>query len=226
MSIRIRPGSRRQPSRRRLSSVTPAVTLAGVALVAAACSSGTSTGAAAPKSTATQKSTAPSSSATATRGGKAHAHHRTQVTGIVRARSVGDITVLVKRSSETIALGTTTRFRKSGHTVDVSALVDGLRVRIALVPGDSTPTAASVAILPPELTGTVGTISSSGFTVVTRIGALHGVTTTPSTRYRTGKTPATASALHSGEHVRVTGTSLANGTTDAGTVVILAAKTG
>lgn len=198
------PPRRRDRARR----LAPVGALVVVAVVAAACSSGTSS---------------PSSSASATKATKGARHHA-GVVGVVSSVSPTSVTVKVKGTSSTVTLDATTRYREGGKTVAESALTSGDHVRVRLVEGASTPTAAAVAILPPSVTGTVGSLGATGFTLTGRNGTAHTVTTTSSTTYRSGKQTVATSSLHSGDRARVAGQVGPSGAISASTVTILPAK--
>lgn len=198
---------RSAPLRRRLA---PIGALVAVAVVAAACSSGAS-------------STSSSASATKT---ATHAHHHAGISGLVSAVSPGSMTLDVKGVSSTFALGSTTKFREAGSTVTASALVAGDHVRVRLATGASAPTAAVVVIAPPSVTGTVGSLGTSGFTLTTHGGTARSVTTTSTTVYHSGKQTVSVSSLHSGDRARVAGQTGPSGAITATTVTILPAKKG
>ena len=175
--------------------------LMGVTMLAAACSSGP---AASPSTVHSQG-----------------AHVAKALTGTVE--SVSAATVVVKSSSATttIALEAATKYKKGHVSVTEAALATGERVRVRLVKNDPTPTALAIAILAPELTGTVSALGSGEFTLTTPAGANYAITVSSSTRYREGKTSANATTLHVGARVKVTGTPGPSGTTSASTVALL-----
>ncbi len=196
----------RRSSKRLRSLSVRAAALGGIALLAAACSSGTTT--------------APAPSAHS----KSHKQHGRAATGVVSALSPGSLTLETKGAGVSIVLGTATKYREAGHSVTESALATGEHVHVRLEAHASTPTARVVLILPPTFSGTVSGLGSGGFTLSGAGGATRSVTTTSATKYRSGKTVLAASALHDGEHVRVTGQVVAGGGLQAATIAILAAK--
>lgn len=198
----------RQPARRRARRLAPVGALVAVAVVAAACGSGTSSA---------------SSSASAV---KTTTHHGSTVTGVASAVSRTAVTVRSKRASSTVALSSTTTYREAGKAVTEPALVTGDHVRIRLVKGAATPTAAAVVIGPPSVTGVVGAVSAAGFTLTSQGGTARTVVTTPTTTYRSGKQTVSAASLHDGARARVTGQAGSSGAISATRVTILQAKAG
>ena len=163
--------------------------LVGVALLAAACSSSP-----APSSTPATKPHTPKA-----------------VTGVVTSLGSSSLVLSSRSGTKAITLEHSTTYTKSHASVTASNLSIGERVRVRLVPGDSTATAAAVSILASSLSGTVSALTPSGFTLTTRSGVTHTITILPTTSYRQGKISASASSLQSGVKVRVSGTIGANG---------------
>lgn len=200
-------------SRRRWSTLVPVSALVGLSVIAAACSSAAPT------------SAAPTVSPAA--GAKAHAHHAGGRTGVVTGVTPTQLTITTKGSTSTYLITSSTTFQEAGAPVAASAVAPGDHVRIRLVKSAApatAATAATVVVLPPTVSGTVGTLSPSGFTVASRGGVTHSVVTSSATVFHSGKQTVSASVLHDGEHVRVTGSTLANGSTAATTVRLLPAK--
>ena len=191
----------------RSSTRTRLAALAGVVMLAAAC---TSTPAASP----------PPGKATAS--GKARAGHRAkEVTGVVQSVSASSLEVKSRKIVKTIALDTATRYSRGHTSVTAAALTKGERVRVRLVVGDAAPTAATIVIMFPKISGTVSALSASGFTLTSRGGVVHRITVSPSTSYKVRKAAASASSLHDGVKVTVSGTLRASGAMAAKTVDIL-----
>ena len=170
--------------------------LMGVALLAAACSS----------------SVAPSSTPVTT------PHTPKALTGVVTSLGSSSLAVRSRSGTKTIALEHSTKYTKSHASVTESILSIGERVRVHLVSGDSTATAAAISILASSLAGTVSALTPNGFTLTTRSGGAHAITLLPTTSYRQGKIGASASSLQSGAKVRVSGTTGANGSMVASSV--------
>lgn len=170
--------------------------LVGLALLATACSS----------------SPAPSSTPAT------NPHTSQAVTGVVTSLGSSSLAVRSRSGTKTITLEHSTKYTKSHDSVTESNLSIGERVRVRLVPGDSTATAAAVSILPSSLSGTVSALTPSGFTLTTRSGVAYAITILPTTRYRQGKTSASASSLQSGAKVRVSGTIEVNASMAASSV--------
>ncbi len=169
--------------------------LAGVPLLAAACSS----------------SPAPSST-------PATKPPPIAVTGVVTSLGSSSLALRSRGETKAIVLEHSTKYTKGHASATESNLAIGERVRVRLVPGDHTATAAAVSILAASLSGTVSALTPSGFTLTTRSGVAHTITIVPTTSYRQGKTGASASSLQSGAKVRVSGTIGANGSMVASSV--------
>ncbi len=202
-----------QPGRRRHRLASLGV-LTAVAVGAAACSSAASAAASSASSSAPASKT------------KTHAHHVAGPAGLVSAISPTSLAIRTKSSTSTVGLGAATRYKEGATVVPESDVVVGDHVKVRLVKSAATPTAASVLILPPSVSGTVGGISATGFTLHASNGTTHTVTTSSATTYRSGKAAASASSIHDGDRVRVTGQTSAAGSISAVTVTVLPAKTG
>ena len=183
---------------RRFTHRTAILALAGVALLAAACSS------------------IPAASSTAV----TRPHKPRALTGIVASLGPSSLVVRSRSGTKTITLRNSTKYAKRRARITESNLAVGERVRVRLVSGDSTATAAAVSILASGLSGTVSALTPSGFTLTTRSGVAHAITILPTTIYRQGKTSASASSLQSGAKVRVSGRIEANGSMTASSVNI------
>ncbi|MDA8268525.1 MAG: DUF5666 domain-containing protein [Actinomycetota bacterium] len=186
--------------------------LAAVAMGAAACSSATSAAA--------------SSASASAPAAKTHAHHATGPSGVVSAISPTSLVIRTKSTTSTVGLGPATTYKQGATDVPESDVVVGDHVKVRLVKSSTTPTAAFVHILPPSVTGIVGGISATGFTLSASNGATHEVTTSSATAYRSGRAAASASSIHNGDRVRVTGQASAAGSISAVTVTVLPAKAG
>lgn len=194
-------------ARRRRHRLVAGGVLMAVAVAATACGSGTSS------------ASVSASTAKTTRG-----HRHGAAGGLVSAVSPTSVTVRAKGATSTVALNAATKYREARRTVTASALVAGDRVRIRLVNGDAIPTAASVTIAPPSVTGTVGAVSAGGFTLTARTGPTRTVTTTSTTTYRMGKQTVSAASLRNGDRARVTGPVGSSGAISATMVTILPGK--
>ncbi len=127
-------------------------------------------------------------------------------------------------STVAIVLGPHTRYREGGHKATKGVLQAGERVRVRLAPKAPRSTAAAVAVLAPQWTGTVGGLGKGGFVLT---GSNHRpvghVVLTHTTKFREAGHLAPASALHDGARVRVTGT-VSHGSMAASAVVLLGAR--
>lgn len=189
--------------------------LLAVAVGAAACSSGSSSAA----------SSSSSAASSPTVKAKSHSAHGTGPSGVVISVNPTTLTLHTKSATDTVGLSSTTKYKEGGTDVTLSDLVVGDHVKIRLAKKAATPTAATVLIVPPSVTGTVGALSAAGFTLSTPAGKTDTVTTSAATVYRSGKQATSASSLHDGDRVRVSGQlSTASGSITAATVTILPAK--
>ncbi|MHB1518103.1 MAG: DUF5666 domain-containing protein [Acidimicrobiales bacterium] len=172
--------------------------MVGVALLAAACSTGSST--------------------TATSAVKGHGSKA--VVGVVTAVGKSRLTIESHGTTKSIALESSTKYTK-GHTgATLSDLAIGERVRVHLVPGASAATASKVVILLPSLVGTVSALTTTGFTLTTGTGVAHTVTTSSTTSYRLGRSPTGVSSLQVGDKVRAIGVLGPSGSMVASAVTI------
>ncbi len=169
-----------------------------VALLAAACSSGSST---------------TSTSAVKGHGSKA-------VVGVVTAVGGSRLSFVSHGTTKSVALDSSTKYAKGHVGATLSDVVIGEHVRVRLVPGSSPATAATVVILLPSLVGTVSALTTAGFTLTTGSGVAHTVTTSSTTSYRLGKSPASVSSLQVGDKVRTIGSLGVNGSMVASIVTI------
>lgn len=193
--------------------------LAGVVMLAAACSSTPSASPAA--GTVPAHGTVPAPGKTAAPG-KARARHGTKaVTGVVQSVSASSLEVKSRRIAKTIALDAATRYSRGHTNVSAAAITKGERVRVRLVAGDTVPTAATIVIMFPKISGTVSALSASGFTLTSRGGVVHSITVSPSTSYKVRRAAASAASLHDGVKVTVSGTLRTSGAMAANTVDVL-----
>ncbi len=152
-----------------------------------------------------------------------HGRHHV-VVGVLTAVSSQTLALKSHHKTVTVLLEPHTRYRERGQSVRESALRKGEDVRARLAPHASAPTALVVTILPPALVGIIRTIRTGGFLLAPAHGAIRTVTTVAATVYRSGLHRATASALRTGERVRVSGWPAAHGAIAATSVAILPAK--
>ena len=156
---------------------------------------------------------------------KTHRHLAGGPSGVAISVSPTALTIRTTSATSTIGLASTTKYRENGTSVTASDLVVGDHVKIRLAKKSATPTAAIVVIVPPSVTGTVGALDATGFTLTTTSGKTDTVTTSSSTVYRSGKQSVSASSLHDGDRVRVSGQlSTATSSISAANVTILPAK--
>lgn len=194
----------------RRSRTATVLALALLSATAAACSSGTTPASAPTTTSVTTTSTA------AHRLGAARKHHGARSTGAVgTVVAVGgsQLQLEVHGSAETVTLRASTLYRRGRHKVGESALAPGERAHVTLVATAGTPTAKAVTVLASIYAGTVAAVIPSGFDLESAKGTVRAVVTNPGTAYREGANKTTASALKSGEAVRVaawpgTGTTL------------------
>jgi hypothetical protein len=90
--------------------------------------------------------------------------------------------------------------------------------------GDGTYTVTAVAIVVPSIRGTASAITSSGFKVTARGGAVWTVTVNGSTAYKYGEGTGSLADVKDGEAVRVTGTITADNQMTAITVRVAGDK--
>ena len=129
-------------------------------------------------------------------------------------------------STVAIVLGPHTRYREGGHKATKGVLHAGERVRVRLAPKAPRQTAAAVAVLAPQWTGTVAGLGKGGFVLTgSNHRAVGHVVLTHTTKLREAGRPAPASALRDGARVRVTG-AVSHGSMAASTVVLLGAHGG
>jgi len=191
------------------STLAQVSVLITISMSAAACSSGSTTTALAP-----------------TRKAARHAHHGGNETGVVSAVTAVALTIVSHGSHATYALSPSTTYREEGSVATESAVTVGAHVRLHLSKNAASPTVATVLVLLPTVSGTVKTLTSAGFKVTSRKGAVHVVVTTPATTFYSGKQTVTDSALKDAQHVRVTGQTLPNGSTRANTVRVSISRGG
>jgi hypothetical protein len=158
---------------------------AAVALLTAACSS----------SAATSSTTRPPAHPTS------H-HHVVGVTGKIHSVSSSALVIDVHRTPKTVTLTSNTTYRQGRHTIGISALTPGEKVRVRFSSGS---TAKTVTVLPASLSGVVTATAAQGFTLRGAHGTNRQVATSSSTTYRQGSKTVTAGALKDGERVRVQG---------------------
>ena len=188
------------------SIIAKIAVVGAVAIGAAACSS----------------STAPSATAkvpTTTSG--AASHHKKGLIGIVAGLSPQGFTLTLKSSTLKVTLDGSTKYRDNGLAAGYSALANGDHVRVVFTKGSSSSTAKEVTVIPPSTTGKIAAVSPTGFTITTKSGNTDTVTTSSATVYAESGHPASFASLHTGERVKVTGSTTSGGSIAATHVLIL-----
>ncbi|MHB8262139.1 MAG: DUF5666 domain-containing protein [Acidimicrobiales bacterium] len=147
--------------------------------------------------------------------------HKLGLSGVITALSAHGFTLTLKSSTLNIALTGSTKYKDNGVTSSYSSLANGDHVKVVLVKGASSSTAKEVAIEPPEATGKVSAVSTTGFTMTMKSGKTDNVVTNSSTVYSAAGKPAAASSLHTGERVRVIGPATSTGSISASHVTIM-----
>ena len=198
----------------RMSMVTKRVALAGLAAGVGFAA----TNAIASATTSTPKT--PTPAATTPRPmkgfggpGRGHFAGRGAGGGTITALSGGTLTLRTLTGTETVNTTSSTVYMKEGQKVTPSDLAVGDVVHVrgtpdstTDTPGTGTVTAKGIDIVEPSLGGRVTSVSGSTISLVGRDGVLLSVTTTPSTRYMSGRTSAASSAVTVGSFIRAEGT--------------------
>ncbi len=120
-----------------------------------------------------------------------------------------------------MTLDGSTKYRDNGLAAGYSALANGDHVRVVFTKGSSSSTAKEVAVIPPSTTGKISAVSPTGFTITTKSGNTDTVTTSSATVYAESGHPASSASLHTGERVKVTGSTTSGGSIAATHVLIL-----
>jgi co-chaperonin GroES (HSP10) len=123
--------------------------------------------------------------------------------------------------TRTIAVGPSTKITKGGQTIALADLKVGDQVRFQQAhESDGTYTITAIEVVLPQVSGTVGAVSSNGFTVKAADGSTTNVVVTSSTTYRTGRTTGSKADVKVGDRVVAQGTKAADGTITATTVEV------
>ena len=206
-------GTSQSGTSKRRRRLTLLAVLGATALATTACSSA--------KSSSPPSQTTPSSVSTTTR----NAHGTLAPTGVVTSVSPTALSIHAGSKTSTVAISSATKYKENSANVTLSAVKKGERVRIRLETTSATPTAATVLILAPSVTGTITAVDPTGFNLSTPKGTTETVTTSTTTTYRSGSHVASASSLHDGDRVRVTGQAVTpSASITALTVTILTPK--
>ena len=187
------------------SIIAKIAVVGAVAIGAAACSS----------------STAPSATAKVPTTTSAASHHKKGLIGTVAGLSPQGFTLTLKSSTLKVTLDGSTKYRDNGLAAGYSALANGDHVRVVFTKGSSSSTAKEVAVIPPSTTGKISAVSPTGFTITTKSGNTDTVTTSSATVYAESGHPASSASLHTGERVKVTGSTTSGGSIAATHVLIL-----
>lgn len=203
--IKYRPGIIHRLGITDNSIIAKIAVVGAVAIGAAACSS----------------STAPSATAKVPTTTSAASHHKKGLIGIVAGLSPQGFTLTLKSSTLKVTLDGSTKYRDNGLAAGYSALANGDHVRVVFTKGSSSSTAKEVAVIPPSTTGKISAVSPTGFTITTKSGNTDTVTTSSATVYAESGHPASFASLHTGERVKVTGSTTSGGSIAATHVLIL-----
>lgn len=203
--IKYRPGIIHRLGITDNSIIAKIAVVGAVAIGAAACSS----------------STAPSATAKVPTTTSAASHHKKGLIGIVAGLSPQGFTLTLKSSTLKVTLDGSTKYRDNGLAAGYSALANGDHVRVVFTKGSSSSTAKEVTVIPPSTTGKIAAVSPTGFTITTKSGNTDTVTTSSATVYAESGHPASFASLHTGERVKVTGSTTSGGSIAATHVLIL-----
>ncbi|HYM83110.1 MAG TPA: DUF5666 domain-containing protein, partial [Candidatus Dormibacteraeota bacterium] len=123
--------------------------------------------------------------------------------------------------TRTITVGSSTTITRGGQAIAIGDLKvgDEIRVRETRDSG-GTFTITAIDVVLPHVEGTVGALTSDGFTVKAPDGSTTKVVVTSSTTYRTGRASGSKSDVKVGDRVAVRGTKAADGTITATTVQV------
>lgn len=203
--IKYRPGIIHRLGITDNSIIAKIAVVGAVAIGAAACSS----------------STAPSATAKVPTTTSAASHHKKGLIGTVAGLSPQGFTLTLKSSTLKVTLDGSTKYRDNGLAAGYSALANGDHVRVVFTKGSSSSTAKEVTVIPPSTTGKISAVSPTGFTITTKSGNTDTVTTSSATVYAESGHPASFASLHTGERVKVTGSTTSGGSIAATHVLIL-----
>ncbi len=170
---------------------------------------------------ACSSSSAPSATAKVPSSTSSPSSHKKALSGAITALSTHGFTLTLKPSTLHITLTESTKYKDKGVVSSYSSLSNGDHVKVVLVKGASSPTAKEVVVEPPEATGKVSAVSSTGFTMTSKSGTTDNVVISSSTVYSIAGKPAAASSLHVGERVRVIGPDTPTGSISASHVTIM-----
>ena len=110
--------------------------------------------------------------------------------------------------TRTIDVTSSVALTRGGQKIAVGDLKTGDHVRFRQIRNnDGTFTVTAIAVVVPSVVGTVGDVTSSGFTVKTRDGSTLTITVDSSTAYKIGATDGTKTDVVSGARVLVQGDS-------------------
>jgi Domain of unknown function (DUF5666) len=123
--------------------------------------------------------------------------------------------------TRTITVGTSTTITKGGQTIVLGELKVGDQIVFRQTRNaDGTYTITAIQVVLPSASGTVGAITSNGFTVKAGDGTTTKVVVTGSTTYHLGRAAGTKADVKVGDRVAVQGTRASDGTMTATTVQV------
>lgn len=149
----------------------------------------------------------------------------------------GDITITAINGSDvslktadgwtrTITVSGTVALTRGGQKISLGDLKTGDHIRFRQTRNsDGTFTVTAIAVVVPRVVGTVGDVTSSGFTVKTRDGSTWTITVDSSTAYKVGAADGTKSDVVAGANVLVQGDSPAANQIKALSVEVAPAQT-
>lgn len=141
--------------------------------------------------------------------------------GTITALNGSTLTLRTENGTETVDTSASTTYTNEMRTISFSALKinDVVHVRVSAPsssssgsattrpqPGTGTVHATSVTVVQPSFEGRVTSVKNGTYDLVGRDGELLTVKTTSSTRYESGGSTASASAIAVGTHVMAQGT--------------------
>lgn len=123
--------------------------------------------------------------------------------------------------TRTISVGASTTITRGGQTISLADLKVGDQILFQETRDtDGTYTITAIQVVLPEIDGTVGALTSSGFTVKATDGTSTTVIVTGTTTYRLGRTAGTRADVKVGDRVAVDGTKGPDGSMTATSVRI------
>ncbi len=123
--------------------------------------------------------------------------------------------------TRTVAVTDAVTLTKGGQAITLSGLAVGDEIRLLQARADDgTFTVTGIEVVVPRVAGTVSELSSSGFKVTGRDGAVWTIAVTSDTTYRYGAADGTAADVANGDMVLVLGTSTGDNALTATSVTV------